>query len=226
MRARQEDLRAALLAANVVDEGADAVAVAHVFARDHLVAADDAFATAEVDDDVAVFDALDRAVDDLADAILEFVELAITLGFANLLDDDLLGRLGGDAAEVHRRQRVGDEIAELGVRIAIASKLERDLRGIVVSLFDHFQKTLQADFTGLRVDVGADVRFRPIARAGGLLDRIGHCGQNDLAVDHLFACHCICDLQKLEPVSTDCHLMSPSGCRGPQAPPRLLFFDR
>ncbi len=150
MRARQEDLRAALFAANVVDEGADAVAVAHVFARDHLVAADDAFATAEIDDDVAVFDALDGAVDDLADAILEFVELAVTLGFANLLHDDLLGRLGGDTAEIHRRQRVGDEVAELGVRVAVAGQFKRDLGGIVFRLLDHFQQTLQADFAGLR----------------------------------------------------------------------------
>ncbi len=36
------------------------------------------------------FDALDRAVDDLADAILEFVELAVTLGFAHLLHDSCL----------------------------------------------------------------------------------------------------------------------------------------
>jgi hypothetical protein len=32
-------------------------------------------------------------------------ELAVTLGFAHLLHDDLLGGLGGDAAEIHRRQR-------------------------------------------------------------------------------------------------------------------------
>ena len=41
MRARQENLRAARLAAHVIDIGADAVAGAEVFARDHLVAADD-----------------------------------------------------------------------------------------------------------------------------------------------------------------------------------------
>jgi hypothetical protein len=59
MGARQEDLRAALLAAHVVDIGADAVAVAEGLARDQFVAADDALAAAEIDDDVAVFDALD-----------------------------------------------------------------------------------------------------------------------------------------------------------------------
>ena len=122
MRARQEDLRAALFAAHVVDVGADAVAILVVFARDQLVAADDRLATAEIDDDIAVFDTLDGAVDDLADAVLVFVILAVAFGLAHLLHDDLLGRLRGDTAEIHRRQLFGDEVAELGVGIALAGR--------------------------------------------------------------------------------------------------------
>ena len=132
MGARQEDLRAALLAAHVVDIGADAVAVAEGFARDQLVAAHDALAAAEIDDDVAVFDALDHAVDDLADAVLELVVLAVALGLAHLLHDDLLGRLRGDAAEFHRRQRLGDEVADLRGRIALARVLDGDVVGRVL----------------------------------------------------------------------------------------------
>src|SRR5690606_4672562 len=104
MGARQEDLRAALLAAHVVDVGAHTIAIAEGLARNQLVAAHDALAAAEIDDDVAVLDALDLAVNDLADAILVFLVLAVALGIAHLLDDDLLGGLGGDAAEIHRRQ--------------------------------------------------------------------------------------------------------------------------
>ena len=126
--ARKEDLRAARLAADVVDVGADAVAVAHVLARDHLVAADDALGTAEVDDDVAVLDALHGAVDDLADAILVLVVVALALGLAHLLHDDLLGVLCGDAAEVQRRQRLGDEVADLGVGVAALRVGKVDLR--------------------------------------------------------------------------------------------------
>ena len=81
-----------------------------------------AIATTEIDDHIAIFDALDGAVDDLADTVLVFVELAVTFGFAHLLHDDLLGRLGGDAAEIHRRQRVGDEVTDLGVGIAVAGE--------------------------------------------------------------------------------------------------------
>ncbi len=60
MRARQENLRPALLAAHVIDIGANAVAGTERLARDHLVAADDRLAATEIDDDIAIFDALDR----------------------------------------------------------------------------------------------------------------------------------------------------------------------
>ena len=117
MGARQEDLRAALLAAHVVDIGADAVAGPEHLARDHLVAADDRLAAAEIDDDIAIFDALDDAVDDLADAVLVFLILAVALGLAHFLDDHLLGRLRGDAAEIEGRQRLGDPVADLRRRV-------------------------------------------------------------------------------------------------------------
>ena len=175
MGARQEDLRPALLAADVVDIGADAVAVAEGLARDQLVAAHDAFAAAEVDDDVAVLDALDLAVDDLADAVLVLVVLAVALGLAHLLDDDLLGRLGGDAAEIHRRQRLGDEVADLGGRIPARARPRRVISvGRVLDLLDHLEQALQPDLAGLGVDLGADVGLRAVARARRLLDRVLH----------------------------------------------------
>src|SRR3546814_8622918 len=170
MWAGEEERRAALLGPAVVSRGGDAVAVAHGFARDHLVAADDAFAAPEIDDHIAVLDPLDRAVDDFADAILELVELAVALGFTNLLDDHLLGGLCGDAAEIHRRQRIGDEVAELGVGVAVSRKFQRNLRDVVLGLLDTLQQALPATFAGLGIAVGADVGFRTIAGARRLLD--------------------------------------------------------
>ena len=110
--ARQEDLRAAGFAADRHDQRADAVADADHLARDLLVAADDALGAAEIDDDVAELDALDDAGDDLAGAVLELFILALALGIADLLEDHLLGGLGGDPAELDRRQRVDDEVAD------------------------------------------------------------------------------------------------------------------
>jgi hypothetical protein len=73
------------------------------FAPDLVVAAQDTLAPADIDDDVAVFLALDDTVDDGAGAVLEFLVLALALGFADLLQDHLLGRLRGDPAHVDRR---------------------------------------------------------------------------------------------------------------------------
>jgi len=113
MGARQKDLRSAGLAAHVEDIGADAVAVAEDFARQHFVAAHDGFAAAEIDDHAAIFDALDDAVDDIANAVLEFLILAGRVRPRAPSARSPVWRLGGDAAIFQRRQGVGDGVADL-----------------------------------------------------------------------------------------------------------------
>ena len=120
MGARQENLRPAHFLAHIVDIGAHALALAEAFARQQLVAAQDRLGAAEIDDDIAEFDALDEAVDDLADAVLELVVLALALGVAHILHDHLLRGLRRDAAEIDRRQRIGEEIADFGLGIEAA----------------------------------------------------------------------------------------------------------
>src|SRR5262249_46624080 len=100
MRARQEDLRPAHFLAHIVDIGPDALALAEALARQELVAAQDRLGAAQIDDDIAELDALYQAVDDLADAVLVLVELALALGIAHFLHDDLLRRLRRDPAEI------------------------------------------------------------------------------------------------------------------------------
>ena len=95
----EEDLGTTGFAGDAQDQRADTVADADHLARNLLVAADNAFGAAEVDDDMAELDALDDAGDDLAGAVLEFLILPLALGVADLLEDDLLGGLGGNATE-------------------------------------------------------------------------------------------------------------------------------
>jgi hypothetical protein len=57
------------------------------------------FRLAEVDDDVLAFDALYGGGEDFLFAMGVLVEYCVALSFADLLEDDLLGQLGGDAAE-------------------------------------------------------------------------------------------------------------------------------
>ena len=72
------------------------------------------------------------AVDDRADAVLELLELAVALGLADLLQDHLLGRLRGDAAELDRRHLVDDLVADLGLGQELLGLLDRQLRLVVL----------------------------------------------------------------------------------------------
>src|SRR5205807_6692242 len=62
-----------------------------------------------------------------------------------------------------------------------------------------------SQFAGFRVDLGMDVGFAAVTRAGGLCDCILHRGDDDYSVDRLLACYRIGDLQQLEPVGADSH---------------------
>jgi hypothetical protein len=111
--AADEQLRAAGLAAHVVEITADAVAGAHHVAGDRPVFRDEGFGiAAQIDVNVAALDALDYAGDQLADAVLPGVDDLITLGFAHALHDHLLRGLGRDAAEFGVLDLLFDVVAD------------------------------------------------------------------------------------------------------------------
>src|SRR5690606_36184285 len=114
MRARQEDLRSLGLGRDLVEIAAHAIAGVEVLPRNAVIASDDAFGLAEVDDHMAVLDALDDAVDDLAHAVLEVIVLARAFGFAHFARNDLLGRLRSNTAELEGRQLLAQFVADFG----------------------------------------------------------------------------------------------------------------
>ena len=195
MRARKENLRSARLAPHVVNVSADAVAVAEHLAWQHLVAPHDGLAAAEIDHHVAVFDALDDAVDDVADAVLVLGVLPVALGFSYFLHDHLLGRLRGDAAVFKRRQGVGNRVADLGGRMMLARAFQRDLVGWILHRFHHQHVAGEPQIAGLRFDLGMHVGLSAVARARRLGDGVLHGGDDDAAIDRLFAGYRVGDLQ-------------------------------
>ena len=201
------------------DQAADAVADADHFARDLLVAADDALGAAEVDDDVAELDALDDAGDDFVGAVLELLILALALGVADLLEDDLLGGLGGDPAEFDRRQRIDDEVAHRGVLLELLRALQIDLLEMILGLLDHFEHPPQAQVAGDLVELGADVVLGAVTGAGGALDRVLHRLDDDRLVDQFLARDGVGDGEQLGLVGAD------GGWRGCGGHDRLVLLD-
>ena len=126
-------------------------------------------------------------------------ELALALGLAHFLHDDVLRGLRGDAAEIDRRQRIGDEIADLRLGIEFLRRVERDLRRFVLDRVGDLAEAHQLDLAVLAVDLGADVVFLPVFGAAGFLDRLLHRLQHFVAIDALVARDRVGNRQQLRP---------------------------
>ena len=82
---------------------------------------------AQVVDDVLALDALDGGVEDFLFAVRVLLEDRVALGFADLLEDDLLGQLRGDAAQGAGVAIEADLAAHLDAGSQFAGLGERDL---------------------------------------------------------------------------------------------------
>ena len=118
MGAADEDLRPADGAPDLEHERLDVLADAVVLERALLGRRQDRLdVLADVEDDRARLDPVDRAGDELALAAGELVEDLVALDLADALQDDLLGRLGADPAEDVAVELLGlDHVAGLGAR--------------------------------------------------------------------------------------------------------------
>jgi hypothetical protein len=114
-RTRQHDLRAAQRGINLDHHGPHAVAAAQVFLRDQLAALQAPFDTTALDDEIALVETLDRAGEDLVATRQEIVQQLLALGIADLLQDDLLGRLRADPADGHGLDRLFEVVAHVDV---------------------------------------------------------------------------------------------------------------
>ncbi len=214
--AGKENLRTAVVALHLGDQCAHTLAHAGGFARDLLVAADHTLGTAEVDDHVAELDRLDDAGNDFARAVLEFLELALTLCIAHLLEDHLLRALCVDAAKiVHGGQRVDDEVAHGRARLKLLGLFQIDLLEVVFHFLDHFDDAPQAQVAGHRVKLGPNIVLLAEACACGLLDRLFHRFDHDALVDHLLRRDSVGDRKQFSLVGgngTGHQLLASSSC--------------
>ena len=189
-RTRQEQLRAARLRADLLEEGLDAVLRLDDLAGDHVDARHEALGVAaQVDEDAVAVDALDDAAHELADAVLVGVDDLRTLGLAHLLHDDLLGLLRGDAAEADRLHGLLDEAADLRLRVDIERVLEPqfavghlELAGVVG---EDLPATEGLVLAGLAVDGDAHIPLLAVLLARGRGQRRFQRLEDDFLVDAL-----------------------------------------
>ena len=121
-RAGEEHLLALVGLADMVDVGAHAVTRAEILTRNHLIARQAGFKTADFNDGVALVDALDRASHDAFVAIEELLEDLLAFGVTQALKDDLLGVLSEAAArrvDVDHFDLALDEFTGLDFRIFV-----------------------------------------------------------------------------------------------------------
>ena len=184
--ARQDDLRSLGAAVDAANHRADAVADRVVLRARLFLARQLRLDASELDDDVAVLEALDHAVDDFADALAVLGVDVLALGLADLLEDHLLGGLRGDAAEILGRTRELDLHVDFRfVAVELLRLAERDLRRRVGHLLDDLLDRVELELAGVGVEARAQ-RLALVTLARGRLERVLHGADDDFRLDALF----------------------------------------
>src|SRR4029078_12001634 len=137
VRSRQDDLRTARGLVDVDDVGDDAIASPVRFAWPLIAHRQPRLRDPPVDDDVAALEPPHDARDQLALAVLVLVEDVLALGLAHALQDDVLGRLRGDAAEALPGAVELEQLAVLGVLLLRA--------GLILLVVEDLEEELVAD---------------------------------------------------------------------------------
>jgi len=156
--------------------------VARCGGRQHRVGA--VGAAADADDHVAAhgLDAQNGAGQDLVLLRGEGVEHHAALGLADALDDDLLGGLGGNAAESLRFDIHVHEVAQLGMLVNLLRGVERDLGRGRKHILDDLFLDIHLHVVVLDLDehvVGIAVLVLFIGRDESLRDLVDHIGLRD-----------------------------------------------
>jgi hypothetical protein len=161
VRARNHHLRAAPFLAHLNNQSLHAVAALVVLARDLLLARENGFGAAQVDDPAALVPPLDDAGDDLAHAVFVFLVNNALLGVAHALNDDLLGRLRGNAAQILHPHAEAHLVVQLHGRVVGAGLGQLDLRVRIsqVAVRHHDFELIDLNIAGLVVIAHLHVRI-------------------------------------------------------------------
>ena len=175
MRAADEDLRTLRGPADLEDERLDVLTDPIVLEGTLLGGGEDRLhVLADVENDRARLDPVDRAGHELAFAAGELVEDLVALDLADALQHDLLGRLGADPAEHVTIELLSlDHVTNARRRLDGLGLFDGHLGQLVLDLIDDAACPVDADLAGLGIDPDMDVLVAgdaPIGRLDAVLD--------------------------------------------------------
>jgi len=166
---RQNQLRAAVLSANFLEQCANTGTDAEGFTRNDVFASQQRFGViAEVDDNAIAGHFLDRAGDDLTQTItIGFYHLR-TLGLAHFLHDDLLGGLRRNTAELDGLDFLFEHITKLGVGITRLSLIQCQLMGRIFKVLIVYDSPATEGFVAaiVAIDFHTQINFVLVALLG------------------------------------------------------------
>ena len=151
--AGEQNLRPSARLEHLVYVAPHSIALAIALAADLLFVWNGRFGPTEVEDDVAVADLLHGTGLDEANSAYKFVVYPLALGFADPLNENLLGGLDGIAAKVGEIELLHQHRAQLDMRVYVAGVGEENLHGRLDHFFDDGLAGVHGHFALGRVDV-------------------------------------------------------------------------
>ncbi len=154
------------------------------------------FRSPEVHNNVGALDALHRAVDQFADPLAVLRVDGVTLGFADFLENDLLGRLRGDPAEHVRGLGNLDLAVQVHLRIEFTPLFQADFMVGVLNLLHHLLARDHPHGPRFLVEVRFELFGRLVVFPSRHKDGIFYGLDDHLRVNALLAAHLIDGLVK------------------------------
>ena len=151
--------------------------------------------------------------------LLEFFVDHFPLGVLHLLDDDLFGRLSGDAPQEVGIHANAQFVADFAFRVDLERLLVGDLLVRVGDLFDHFLELEGFDLSVFLVEGHVQIQLAAVFLLDGRFDRFFQGTDQGLAVDTLFPTHLVDQPLQItdhgfpspqEPILNGCRIMHPS----------------
>jgi hypothetical protein len=146
------------------------------------------FGLAQVEDDVLQLKPLHGGVQYLAQTMGILLVDRVPFGFPDLLKDDLLGHLGGNAAQHVGRLVIANFAAGLHLGRKRPGIVEGDLVDRIFQLLGSLNYgfvDVGPDFTRFPVQLGPHVLLRLVVLACGQRNGVFHCGNDNLRINSL-----------------------------------------